>query len=117
LFAAHYVDCIEFAALDTLQYGLTRHAKRAHRFPHWHKAITDFIVEAGHEVIGQEAERGARAPQKTLASMPSEAKTSVELLDQQIADHRGQIGSPFRAVDTLLSMERRGTITRALRNA
>jgi hypothetical protein len=38
-------------------------------------------------------------------------------LDQQIADHRGQIGSPFRAVDTLLSMERRGTITRALRDA
>jgi len=52
LFAAHDVDYIEFAALDTLQYGLARHAKRADRFPHWHEAIAGFAVEAGHEVIG-----------------------------------------------------------------
>jgi hypothetical protein len=53
LFAAHDVDRIDFAALDTLQYGLARHAKRAHRFPHWHKAIAGFTIETGHEVIGQ----------------------------------------------------------------
>jgi hypothetical protein len=53
LFAAHDVDRIEFAVLNTLQYGLARHAKRAHRFPHWHEAIAGFTVEAGHEVIGQ----------------------------------------------------------------
>src|ERR1700737_2624369 len=53
LLAAHDMDRLEFAALDTLQYGRARNAERAHRFAHWHEAIAGFAVEAGHEVIGE----------------------------------------------------------------
>jgi hypothetical protein len=53
LLAAHDMDRLEFAALDTLQHGRARNAERAHRFAHWHEAIAGFAVEAGHEVIGE----------------------------------------------------------------
>jgi hypothetical protein len=53
LLAAHDVDCCEFAALYMLQYGLPRHAKRAHRFAHRQEAIAGLTVEAGLEVFGE----------------------------------------------------------------
>jgi hypothetical protein len=42
---------------------------------------------------------------------------AVEQLGRQIADSAGAIGRPFRAVDTLAAMERRGTITAGMRQA
>lgn len=36
-----------------LQYGLPRHAKRAHRFAHRQEAIAGLTIEAGLEVFGE----------------------------------------------------------------
>ncbi|HKS88746.1 MAG TPA: DUF6456 domain-containing protein [Stellaceae bacterium] len=41
----------------------------------------------------------------------------VERLDRAIGDSDGQPSRPYRAVDTLLQMERRGSITPAMRQA
>lgn len=41
----------------------------------------------------------------------------IEQLDQPISDAAGMIGRPHRAVDTLLAMERRGSITATMRQA
>jgi hypothetical protein len=41
----------------------------------------------------------------------------VERLDRPVSDARGAIARPHRAIDTLLAMERRGTITAAMRQA
>lgn len=41
----------------------------------------------------------------------------IEPVPHAIADHHGRSARPFRAVDTLTAMERRGTITAAMRQA
>jgi hypothetical protein len=41
----------------------------------------------------------------------------VERVERAIADSTGSIGRPYRAVDTLVLMERRGSITRSMRQA
>jgi hypothetical protein len=41
----------------------------------------------------------------------------VERLEKAIGDHTGAVGRPYRSVDTLAIMERRGTITAAMRAA
>ena len=41
----------------------------------------------------------------------------VERLDRAIADRAGRLSRPYRAVDTLAVMERRGTITTGMRQA
>jgi hypothetical protein len=41
----------------------------------------------------------------------------IERMDRPIADTRGAIARPHRAVDTLLAMERRGSISAAMRQA
>src|SRR5215472_3245534 len=53
LFAAHDMDRGEFAALDTLQYGLARDAERTHRLAHWQEVLTGITVEAVLEVFGE----------------------------------------------------------------
>src|SRR5215470_13626265 len=53
LFAAHDMDRGEFAALDTLQYGLARDAERTHRLAHWQEVLTGITVEAILEVFGK----------------------------------------------------------------
>src|SRR5437762_6779065 len=53
LFAAHDMDGGEFAALDTLQYGLARDAERAHCLAHWKEVRAGITVEAILEVFGQ----------------------------------------------------------------
>lgn len=51
---------MEFAALDTLQHGLARHAERAYRFAHWKKVVAGLADEAGPEIFGQsDPPRGA----------------------------------------------------------
>src|SRR5207253_5496942 len=41
----------------------------------------------------------------------------VEQLDRSIADAAGRPGRPYRAVDTLMVMERRGSISAGMRQA
>ena len=41
----------------------------------------------------------------------------IERLDRPIADEAGGSARPYRAVDTLATMERRGSITAAMRQA
>jgi hypothetical protein len=51
LFAAHDMDRGEFAALDTLQYGLARDAERAHCLAHRQEVLAGITVEAIPEVF------------------------------------------------------------------
>src|SRR5436190_22242728 len=66
LFAAHDMDRGEFAALDTLQYGLARDAERAHCLAHRQEVLTGVTVEAILEVFG-EADTSRRAGCRLLA--------------------------------------------------
>ncbi|HEY3910404.1 MAG TPA: DUF6456 domain-containing protein [Stellaceae bacterium] len=52
--------------------------------------------------------------------MPTPERLSqgtVERLERPIADSAGRLARPYRAVDTLATMERRGSITPAMRQA
>src|SRR5215468_7194368 len=53
LFAAHDMDGGEFAALDTLQYGLARDTERAHCLAHRQEVLAGITVEAILEVFGE----------------------------------------------------------------
>jgi len=44
-------------------------------------------------------------------------KGDVEIADRSIADEAGRPAHPYRVVDTLLAMQRRGSITPAMRQA
>src|SRR5262250_3329502 len=60
LFAAHDMDGGEFAALDTLQYGLARDAERAHCLAHRQEVLGGITVEAILELFGEaDTPRGA----------------------------------------------------------
>ena len=60
LFAAHDMDRSEFAALDTLQYGLARDAERAYRLAHRQEVLTGITIEALRKVFGEaDTPRGA----------------------------------------------------------
>jgi hypothetical protein len=53
-------------------------------------------------------------------AQPSEERRRhgpVERMERPIADEAGRAGRPYRAVDTLAAMERRGTITAEMRQA
>jgi hypothetical protein len=55
-----------------------------------------------------------------LASAPTEERYrqgTIERLDRLIADETGHPARPYRAVDTLAAMERRGSITPGMRQA
>src|SRR5438270_10711819 len=54
------MDGGEFAALDTLQYGLARDAERAHCLAHRQEVLAGIIVEAILEIFGEaDTPRGA----------------------------------------------------------
>ena len=56
--------------------------------------------------------------EEVLAPTPERrARGEVERLATAIADEHGRPARPYRATDTLLVMERRGTITSAMRQA
>jgi hypothetical protein len=60
------------------------------------------------------------APQRDNATAPTLERQQhgpVERLERPIADLSGQPGRPYRAVDTLAVMERRGSITSGMRQA
>ena len=46
------MDGIEFAALDTLQYGLAGNAEEAHRLVHREVTLRRFIDKAGAQIFG-----------------------------------------------------------------
>lgn len=62
--------------------------------------------------------RKARTAPDALAPSPERrARGTVERLPQAIADEAGQPARPYRAVDTLTAMLRKGTITPAMHQA
>src|SRR6516165_6059924 len=71
LFAAHDMDGGEFAALDTLQYGLARDLERAHCLAHRQEVLTGITVEAILEVLGGRIRQGAPGVSCSPAIMPS----------------------------------------------
>lgn len=59
--------------------------------------------------------RRSRAPGDMVPPTPERAQHDpIERVGHQILDAHGNIGSPFRVVDTLAIMERRGTISAAM---
>ncbi len=68
----------------------------------------------------QTARRHAAATLAETAVMPTPERGkhgTIERLDRPIADEAGGSARPYRAVDTLATMERRGSITAAMRRA
>lgn len=64
--------------------------------------------------------RARTSPPAEPASAPTEERYrhgGIERLDRPIADDQGRSARPYRAVDTLATMERRGSITPAMRQA
>ena len=65
--------------------------------------------------------RRGMAPDRTaVAIVPTPERHNqgvIERLDRPIADETGRPARPYRAVDTLASMERRGSITSGMRQA
>lgn len=86
-------------------------------------------VSHGQTVHGmfEMAEAGARSSARRIAALPSDPalaptrerqrQGAVERLDRQIADEAGRSARPYRSIDTLAAMERRGSITSAMRQA
>ena len=60
-------------------------------------------VTAAADILAPTAERCARGP--------------VERLDKPISDAAGRVARPYRSIDILAAMERRGSITAAMRAA
>lgn len=56
-------------------------------------------------------------PQSLIPTNERRQHGAVERLDQSIADESGRSARPYRAIDTLAAMERRGSITREMRQA
>jgi hypothetical protein len=66
------------------------------------------------------ARKGAKRAQREDITAPAPerwARQEVERLSTAIADEEGRPARPYRATDTLLVMERRGTIAPAMRQA
>ena len=53
LLSSHDMDGIEFAALDTLQYGLAGDPEKAHCLVHREVTLRRFIDETGAPILGQ----------------------------------------------------------------
>jgi hypothetical protein len=70
------------------------------------------------KIIRRISERKAPLPPSELGGEPTEERVrhgTVEQLSIAIADEGGREARPFRAVDTLTTMERRGSITAGMR--
>ncbi len=109
LLAAHDVYGGEFAALDTLQHGLARHAERAYRFAHWKKVVAGLAGEAGPEIFGQsDPPRGAGcqllAGDDAVIEQAMNGRGSHAECDGGLPDRHelalGRIGGPLAARNT-----------------
>jgi len=68
----------------------------------------------------QHFRRAATTTRPDIALVPTPERLNqgvVERLERPIADECGRPGRPYRAVDTLAAMERRGSITAGMRQA
>ena len=68
----------------------------------------------------QKRSRPGPPPQETPDSMPTPERSNhgiVERLERTISDSSGRPARPYRFVDTLAVMERRGSITAGMRQA
>ena len=66
------------------------------------------------------AGRRARLPARDEVGAPSPERWrrgDVELAPHTIADEAGRVGRPYRSVDTLATMQRKGTISAEMRQA
>ncbi len=71
-------------------------------------------------MIGRNSGRKSTSASAEPASAPTEERHRqgrIERLTRPIADDTGRSARPYRAVDTLAAMERRGSITAAMRQA
>ena len=66
---------------------------------------------------GKARRRRNRAGEEVALTPERPRRGDVERLERAIADEAGQPARPYLAVDALLVMERRGTITAAMRQA
>ena len=74
-----------------------------------------FREQMTRRISGQ---RPVQTPEIDLAPTEERARQSpIEQLARPIADEKGCSARPFRAVDTLAAMERRGSITAGMRQA
>src|SRR5256885_14534767 len=67
------MDGIEFAALDTLQHGLTRDAEKAHCLVHGEGALRLLIDKASAQILGQ-----ANAPRRCRGQLLTADKAVIE---------------------------------------
>ena len=74
LLAAHDMDGVEFAALDTLQHGLAGDAERAHRLAHRQEVLAGLTVEARLRSSVSRIRQGAPGVSCSPAMMPSLSK-------------------------------------------
>ena len=56
-------------------------------------------------------------PKETVTPTPERMRRGVELLDRAIADEDGRPSQPYRSIDILAALERRGAITAEMRTA
>src|SRR5271168_5557199 len=87
------MDGVEFAALDTLPYGLARDAERLHRLAHGQEAVAAVVIESGLDVLGQPDAPGSAGRQLFARNDPrveqamqgrgSDAEGGRRLLDRQ----------------------------------
>src|SRR5439155_15523811 len=80
LLSAHDMDGIEFAALDTLQYGLAGDPEKAHCLVHREVTLRRFIDKAGAQILRQ-----ANAPGSSWGQL----LTADEAIIEPTMDGRG----------------------------
>jgi hypothetical protein len=56
-------------------------------------------------------------PKEVVTPTPERMRRGVELIDRAIADEDGRPSQPYRSIDILAAMERRGAITPEMRTA
>jgi hypothetical protein len=94
----------------------------------WKLRCEIFREPVVHVLFGRKTNMKRRSPSRPPNSPPAVESASgpteeryrhgkVERLDRPIADDAGRSARPYRAVDTLAMMERRGSITSGMRQA
>src|SRR5271165_2262782 len=80
LLSSHDMDGVEFAALDTLQYGLAGDPEKAHCLVHREVTLRRFIDKAGAQILAQ-----ANAPRSSRGQL----LTADEAVIEPAVDGRG----------------------------
>jgi hypothetical protein len=81
---------------------------------------TAFLVRSNFPTMRNPLRRGKAPERVESAVVPTSERRKhgvIERLDRPIADESGRPSRPYRAIDTLATMERRGSITAGMRHA